>query len=406
MAVYKTTTKKQKIKATESVFSGGLLFVLLFGFIVVFSVVNLIIPTKEFSENENKYLAQLPAFRWSDLVSGRFAQDFESYVNEQFLMRDEWITVKSVAEYTLLKTENNGVAYGRDGYMFVKFPSFDKETLQKNLEALDAFAYSCPAEVSVIIVPSSYSVLKSKLPQGLPQVDEAYYAEKINSYLSSSCAPVDAGGGLSQHADEYIYYRTDHHWTTYGAWLVYSDFAAQRGLEPFDYAAHTPTAVEGFLGTSYSKSKAFNAKPDTLEYFDELGGTITREGKTYDSIYNYEQFTKRDKYSGLLYGNTGIIQIDSEYSADKRESILIIRDSFADSLAPFLTEHYNRIVLVDPRYYNKSISELAAQNFSDVLVLFGFEDFATVKQIAGLRPADFDAAVSTDVGDAEAEESA
>lgn len=406
MAVYKATTKKQKIKATESTFSGGLLFVLLFGFIVVFSVVNLIIPTKEFSENENKYLTQLPAFRWNDLVSGEFAQDFEQYVNEQFLLRDEWITVKSVAEYALLKTENNGVAYGKDGYMFVKFPSFGKDTLQKNLEALDAFAYDCPAEVSVIVVPSSYSVLENKLPKGLPQVDEAYYIERINSYLNSSCAPVDASAALSEHADEYIYYRTDHHWTTYGAWLVYKEFAAQRGLEPFDYAAHTPVSVDGFLGTSYSKSKAFNSEPDTLEYFDELNGTITREGETYDSIYNYEQFTKRDKYSGLLYGNTGIIQIDSEYSADKRESILIIRDSFADSLAPFLTEHYNRIVLVDPRYYNKSISELAAMNFSDVLVLFGFEDFATVKQIAALKPADFDAANPTNIGDVEAGESA
>ena len=136
-----------------------------------------------------------------------------------------------------------------------------------------------------------------------------------------------------------------------------------------------------------SKSKLFNAQPDTIEYFD-FNGTLKRDDTIYDGLYDLDKFQQRDKYSGFLYGNSGYTEIETDFSVTKNDSILIIRDSYADSFVPFLTEHYNKIVLVDPRYYNGSYKELANTPFSDVLILFGFEDFCSEISIAKLGTLD------------------
>ncbi len=364
--------------------NNGILFLIVFGFITIYSLISTLLPDKEFSENENKYLAQSPKLSWNSLVDGSFSTKYEKYIAEQFMFRDSWITTKSVSEYLLLKTENNGVIYGTDGYMFPKFYSFDDKTLTENLEAIDAFSFSSTSNVYVMVVPSSFYPLTDKLPAGTPVVDEGFFIPEINRYLSNSTTPVNVLEALNANCDKYIYYRTDHHWTTYGAWLAYSRFASEADLTPvFNYNSETPNTVEGFLGTSYSKSKFFKAVPDTIEYFD-FEGRIIRDDVVYDGIYNLEQFTKRDKYSAFLYGNSGYSEIETPYSINKSDSILIIRDSFADSFVPFLTEHYNKIVLIDPRYYNGSYAELAKTPYSDILILFGFEDFTTEKAISKL----------------------
>ncbi len=359
------------------------LFLLVFGFILAFAVVNVFTPDKEFSENENKYLATFPSFSWKALVSGTFATRYENYIADQFPLRDEWITAKSVGEYLLLKTENNGVVYGKEGYMFAKFYSFDEKKLNSNLEAIDAFSFAAMSDVYVMIVPSSCYPLVDKLPAGLPFVDENFFIGEVNDYLSHAATPVNVKDTLAVNSDKYIYYRTDHHWTTYGAWLAYSQFASAADLTAFNYGAATPVSVDGFLGTNYSKSKYFKAEPDAIEYFD-FSGRLTVDGVTHESIYNYAQFEKRDKYAAFMYGNNGYAEIETEFDVNKLGSILVIKDSYADSLVPFLTNHYNKIVLVDPRYYNGSYKELSEQSFSDVLILFSFENLCAETSITKL----------------------
>ncbi len=365
----------------------SLLFVILAALILGFFLAGLILPDLEFSENENKVLAQMPSFSWDKLVSGKFASDYEKYVADQFPLRDEWIVGKSVAEFALLKTENNGVVYGKDGAMFQKYASIDEVTLDKNLTAIEKFAAGTDTPVTALIVPSSYAVLRDKVPAGAPFADQAASLSSLGARLNAAgVRSVDLLAALSEHADEYIYYRTDHHWTTYGAWLAYE--ALESGNVRYAYNEGDSVAVEGFLGTSYSKSKAFNAVPDVIHYFPALTGTLTTTQSTgvntYDSIYNVEQFSKRDKYSGFLYGNSSYLEIETARSADKKDAVLVIRDSYADSLVPYLTEHYNKIVLVDPRYYNASFSELSRQGFDDILLLFGFENLASETKISQL----------------------
>ena len=371
---------KQKLK-------DSLLFALLAAIVLGFFLAGLLLPDQSFSENENKVLAQLPKFSWNNLVSGKFSTDYEKYVADQFPLRDEWIAGKSIAEFTLLKTENNGVLYGADGYLFQKYTAVGEDTLDKNLAALEAFAAGTDAPVTALIVPSSYAVLEDKVPNGAPLADQSAPLASLNARLEDAgLRSVDLLAALSAHADDYIYYRTDHHWTTYGAWLAYE--ALENGDVRFAYDETAAVTVEGFLGTSYSKCKAFNAQPDVIRYFPALTGALrttqSNGVNAYESIYNVEQFAKRDKYSGFLYGNSSYIEIETAPGADKKDAALLIRDSYADSLAPYLTEHYNKIVLVDPRYYNASFADLSQQGFDDIFILFGFENLATETKITNL----------------------
>ncbi len=361
------------------------LFVAVAAIILVISALGIFLPDRAFSENENKMLAQRPALTFKGLLDGSFAADYEEYVADQFWLRDGWIAAKSVSEFLLLKTENNGVVYGAQGYMFPKFAVMDEARFAANLRAAAAFADKMPCPVSVLIVPSSYSVLADKLPAGLPTVDQQAALGQAQAALDGAARYVGLLDPLRAHAADYIYYRTDHHWTTYGAYLAYVEYAKAAGLEPLDYDALAGTEVAGFLGTSYSKSKAFNARPDTITYFPALECVSLRSnGQTHDTLYNLEQFGKRDKYAAFLFGNSSLVEIETAPDPAKRDSILIVRDSYADSFVPYLTAHYNRIVLVDPRYYNLPFSALADQGFTDALILMGFEDFAGERSVAKL----------------------
>ncbi len=359
------------------------LFAIIAVFIVGFSAVNFMLPDKTFSENENKNLAQFPLFSWQSLIAqkeeDKFSYKYETYINDQFWLRDNWIVAKSVTETALLKIENNGVVLGKDNYMFPKLTSVNGVQLQKNLNVIDLFAYNSVSDVSVMVVPTAAYPLSDHLPAGLPVVDQGFYIDEINRYLSASATTINVKDILLVNSNKYIYYRTDHHWTTYGAWLAYTQYASIHKLPVFEYTKRAPNKVENFLGTSYSKTKFFLAKPDTIEYFD-VEATLTVVDNSgadivYDSIYNRDQFAKRDKYAGFLYGNHPRYEIEGVKSTTKDASILVFCDSYGYSFVPFLLNDYQHVTVIDLRYYTpESVNEFTETFYDDVLFLYGFEN--------------------------------
>ena len=355
-----------------------LLFLLLFGIMLA----QLILPGRLYSENENKYLATMPQLTLRTLLGGSFADKYDTYVSDQLPARDSWIGAKSFFEALLLKTENNGVVYGEDGYLFAKFQSYDEDTLQYNLQAISAFCSKANADVTLLPVPSSYAVLADKLPADVPFVDQQAGFAAVLSQLGGSCSTVNTLDVLSAHAQDYIYYRTDHHWTTLGAWYAYEALCGKLGLTPLPYDADAAHTSENFLGTSYSKCKKAGVIPDTLHYFDN-NSIITVGEARYGSIYDFTKLAGRDKYSMFLHGNAAESFIECAGSGEGGH-LLIIKDSYADSLIPFLTAHYETITCIDPRYYPGSFSELAAGEYTDIVLLFGFENLAGEIAIAKL----------------------
>ena len=348
-----------------------LLFLLLFS-MFLFSV---FMPKQSYSENENKYLATLPEFSLKSFWNGSFESKYATFLSDQFPWRNTWISVKSAAESLLLKTENNGIVYGKDGYLLPKFQSYDEEIYWDNLKSIQSFNEAAETTVHILVVPSAYTVLTEYVPKDLPVVDErSTLAEGLP--LLSGCDIVDVWDVLQASQNDYVYYRTDHHWTTYGAYLAYSTYCGHAGLTPKNYDFKDAPTVTGFLGTSYSKCKKSGITADTISYFP-VDAVLKFDGSTYDSLYDFTKISTRDKYAMFLYGNHAQSSVES--GSREKKSLLIIKDSYADSMIPFLSNHYATIDCIDPRYYLGSIQELCNKDYDDILILLGFENLSCEK---------------------------
>lgn len=348
-------------------------------FIFSFSLANVLKPNRSFSDLENRYLAKRPDFSMKAFFNSTFSSKYETYLNDQFIFRDGWITLKSVSESALGKTENNGIVYGKDGYLFEKLLASDSAQLQKNLNALRTFLQNYQGNTTVGIVPSSYEVLRGKLPAGLENVNQAEAIRRIYQEIgdgnTSTLPLLDA---LEKHSGEYIYYRTDHHWTTLGAYYGYVTYCAEKGLEPAALDFPSQEAV-GFYGTYFSKAKLHSAQSDTITYYEIPVAEMIADLEKKDGLYQVEQFSKRDKYAAFLYGNHGLTVIKSEHfdKAETPKRLLVIKDSFANCLIPFLTQNYDEITVIDLRHFSiKMGSYLEGQEFDDTLILYNYLNFS------------------------------
>ena len=362
---------------------------LLFGVIGLFFILNLLTPAKTFSEMENRYLSQRPEFSLSaiaDSSSKGYAQKFEQYVNDQFALRDRWISLKSRCEALLGKTENNGIIYGGDGYLFEKFRSYDAQRLEKNLGFLAEYAAMNPdINKYVMIVPGSYNILSTLTPKGLGNIDQLPLIRTINDRLAQcGYTGVDVSANLLAHTDEQLYYRTDHHWTTQGAWYGYESFMHATGraaLLPETSLAHS---AEGFWGTYYSKAKKFDAAADIITWYDLPVSGVKIDDAPVDSMYDTAALETRDKYALFLHANNGVTVIQNDNAPEG--AIMIIKDSYANCFVPFLTQSYQKVVVVDLRSLPKGVNALIkTEQIQDVLVLYSFSNLSSDTNMPRIR---------------------
>jgi len=345
--------------------------IVFFLFLFAYTVLDILSPTRARSELENRPLQQAPVFSFSSLFSNEYTPKYEEYINDQFFMRDSWINLKSRCEYALLKEENNGIVYGTDGYQFVKLLTINEVQYRRNIGYIETFAENYPGQVTVMVVPSASVILADRLPANVPFADEnACLNEIYTSFQNSGIEAIDLRQVLLEHNGQYIYYRTDHHWTTDGAYLAYLEYVNLHGLTPFNPEEHTRVEVPNFYGTNYSKSKLFSTIPDVLTYYD-LPNQIEVNGGTY-GIYELEKLETRDMYAMFLHGNNGFTTIQGNGTG----RCLVIKDSYGNCFVPFLTENYAQIDVVDLRSMSTSVNDLIAENgYDNILILYNFQTF-------------------------------
>lgn len=363
---------------------------LMFGlFIAGFSLADWFSPPREFSDLENRYLKQRPTLSVESVFNGKFSSAYEEYINDQFILRDEWITLKSYSESALLKTENNGIVYGKDGRLFDKYTDYPAEQLEKNLGFLTEFAQGRD-NLTLMVVPSSYEIYPEQLPAGLELVDQQAKIAEIYENFPASAQTIDLYPTLTAAKEQDIYYRTDHHWTTDGAYLGYRAFCEAKGLTPVELDTLTAHDVPGFLGTFFSKCKKAGTPSETLRWYDLPIAEVTVDGQPKDAYLDLSALEGRDKYGAFLWGNGGVTVLTSEAGsqkpADQRSRILVIKDSFANCFSPFLTANYDEVWVVDLRSMPKGLTELVEQNdFTDILVLYNFTNLASDTNLFRLR---------------------
>ena len=357
------------------------LFCLFLGGMLVWS---LVLPDRERSEVENRTLSQWPEFSWQSLKDGSFTSAVEEYFADQFPLRDQWTVLKARAEQLIGKSEFNGVYLCGDRLIAqVKDPEEDLD--EKNLSYVQRLAENTDVPVYLGLIPSAAEIWKDDLPAGAPNWDQSAFLQQAESL---GLPMVDFDGALRAHSDEDIFYRTDHHWTSLGAYYGYTAVmeALGRGEDTLPMSAFTPeTASTDFNGTLYSQSGIHWLTPDTMEFWVEDTGLSITSWRTGEpqagTLYDRSYLEKKDKYSAFLGGNQPLCVIRNEAAAGKGK-LLLIRDSYSDSLAPFLAQSFEEVHLLDTRYYRMSPAQYAAENgIDEICVLFSIPNFITEKSL-------------------------
>ena len=361
--------------------------------LVVFSVffiglfaLDLLTPDRAYSELENTTLTQKPKLSAVSAEGlNNYFTSYTKYVKDQVIGRDQWISLQSFAETTLFqKTQNGGILLGKEHMMFPRtygLTSSEERTLPKNTAALTSLCQRYPGKVNVMLVPAASCIYPQNVPAHAPLLDEESFIDSIYAAVASAGGrAVDLRQTLADHSGEYLYYRTDHHWTTLGAYYAYAQLCDELGLVPFDRDTHTALTAENFYGTHYSKARTWNAEPDTITYYDLQNAltiwNVTGPGQPTDGtttgLYDTEKLSVYDKYAMFLHGNNGLSRIEGDGSG----KILVIKDSFANSFVPYLTANYAAIDVVDFRNYNYGLDALIeANDYDQILVLYSFDSF-------------------------------
>lgn len=352
------------------------------------AIANMLTPSREFSETENRPLQELPEFSFKDLFDNKYTANFEKYTTDQFIGRDNWVELKNDIDYAIQKRDSNGVYFGQDGYLFEKLTdsSLNKEQLKTNTERVKMFVDKYQEQlgkehVKVMIAPNSFEIMSDKLPAFAPKVDQEKYLNEMQKFIGDSF--INITDTFKQNKDNVdLYYKTDHHWTTDGAFLAYQEWCKAMGIEALDKTEFDVNVVsDEFFGTYYSKARYMGIQPDEIKQYVPKGDyeyevDFDLGKKQTDTLYNDKYLEKKDKYSYFLDSNHSLIDIKTNVENDKK--LLIIKDSYANSFTPFAVNHFSEVYVVDLRYYRQGMSKLIEEKgITDVLVMYNFSTFST-----------------------------
>lgn len=335
------------------------------------------LPDREFSEMENRYLQTVPKFSMERFESGRFMKEMENYISDHMILRDQWVGLKASFEVMTGKKENNEVYFGTDGTLLQKVEIEAEEKLWKKTEYINTLGENVDIPVSFGLIPTASEVWKEKLPEGAKTLPQTEWIEKL--YQAVNVDTVEFFEGLEKYQEESIFYKTDHHWTSLGAYYGANIIFAHLQLEEVDLSSYESSVVsEEFYGTVYSKSGAWWSEPDEIKiYVPEQGKKVISNfsGKEEDGkLYDYTKLDGKNKYAFFLGGNQPLCIVTSEAGGDQK--LLLIRDSYSDSLVPFLSERFGKIHLFDLRYNRLSIKDYVKENGIDqILVLYSFDNY-------------------------------
>lgn len=351
--------------------------------LLALSAASLLTPDRSFSDNENRYLQLAPALTADRVLSGKFSQEAEAYESDQIILRDFWMGTASFLRRLAGKRDVGGVYLGADGYYFARVTEEDflQANYEKNLSAVAAFfAANGSLDCRILLSPSPGSVLSDKLPAGAPMYDDAPRFEQLRAAVGQAQV-IDVAAALADTQN--AFYRTDHHWTTEGAFAAYGVWCAATGHTVRDWALEPVS--DAFRGTLYSKVLLPDSRYDTISIAPQAAvSQVVCDGAVTDSLYRMDALAEKDQYKVFFGGNWAQVTITT--GAQTGRHLLVIKDSFANCFVPFLVQEYDTVTLLDLRYFNRSLPELLSdQEITDVLVLYEMSNFAGDKNLFKLR---------------------
>lgn len=371
--------------------TGSIFAVVFCAVIVLLMTVNILTPDKGMSSDEDRRLAGRPGFYWDSLVSGDYMEKYEVYLKDQFAGRELLRNLRLTLNRLGGSREENGVLLGKGGQLMETIAVPDQESLTANLEAIEKFATSHKdMTVSMMLVPDAANILNEELPALYPAADQKRMIAQVKRELEESVNWIDVESILNKHTDEEIYYKTDKHWTSLGAYYVFEESAEQLGIRKSSagkFATYPVTAT--FNGNLSSRSGYKQNVKEVIDIYTQTEGDtdvvvnyVDEQRKT-ASLYDSSKLKSSNQYEVFLGGDTSVVDIKTVSENSGR--LLVVKDSFGNSFIPFLTPYYREIVVVDPKYYGGTIKDIMdTYRITDTLFLYGGNTFFQDNNISGV----------------------
>ena len=353
-------------------------------FLVIMIAVFLATPKKTYSASEKRILSQRPALTLSSLTSGQFMDGIEDYAADQFPLRDLWMRLKTSISKCFGAKESQGVYLLKNGGLAERFVQPDAENFTETTAAINAFSMRYQdTQMYFLLAPTAVSVLSDELPDYAITESQDDFIDQLFAALPENITPIDVRPAFHAVSDKpSLYYRTDHHWTTKGALLAWNEAKSVMDIQT-EITFSGGTVTNRFTGSLVSKSGFSADTPDeiqiylpentpadfvyTVNYPDEMRRTA--------SVYDLEALDSDDPYTVFFGSNHPLVEIDTTVPTDRK--LLVIKDSYANCFVPFMLTEFQKIDLLDPRYFYDNIDVLMqSEGFTDVLFLYNVNTYA------------------------------
>lgn len=362
-----------------------------------------LLPKQDFSPVEKRALARLQKPTVESLGSGAWGRGLDAFCGDHLPLRDRLVALKARAELCLGKQENDGILQGSGGYLArrrfsMRSPNGERTDTDLFFEAQVAAACEGILRAERALDVPFAVLLTGRNLDACP--NRFSYPREVSDTLNAAlragladCAAAPDLVSLFRAAGDGLYYRTDHHWTTAGAYLGYTAAmdALGRGGETLPQDAfRRETVCKDFYGTLWAASGIRTVKPDRVELWyrgNEADFAVTADGRDLDGLYTLSRLEGIDPYSVFLDGTHDVVTVTSRVETD-RPRLLVLRDSFGASLAPFLAQHYDLVLLnlSSTRRDMTDLSALARDYRADaVLLVYSIENLLTADRLPRLR---------------------
>lgn len=346
-------------------------------FLAVMAGLYFLLPKEDFSETEKRYLSEFPALQWDTLSSGQWGEDVETYLADHIPGRNFFVGLNAYFDLYTGRQAGKDVLLSGDRILEAPVKA-DDAAIQRNMAAINSLAQNSGQSIDLMIVPSA------GWAAGESGYSDPDFISRIYAAGDPALNTVDVLEVFEGRPD--LYFRTDHHWTSAGAYATYSFYMDLKGR---DYPAAEDFTVENaglFQGSTYSRSALWLTDGEPLEIWhgsEDLTVVNAETEGTHQGVFYRERLEEADKYTVFLDGNHSLVRI---HNPNGQGRILVIRDSYSNLLGCFLAETYEEVVLIDLRYYKQPVSQLMAQEaFEDVLVCYSLGNFMTDTNLIWLR---------------------
>ena len=340
------------------------------GFLGIMMALYLLLPKAEFSELEKRYLTEPPSANWADISSGEWGNDAETYMADHIPGRDFFVGLNAYYDLLSGRQKTKDVWLVEPNRLAEAPVTPNTNTIQRNMSIINSFSETVNQPVDFMVVPSAGWACGLEGYQDQKIIEEIYALAQSNLRIQNV---TDLFTGKPE-----LYFKTDHHWNSHGAWTAYAAYMSAIGQEYRLSEDFQKETVALFQGSTYSRSALWLTPAEDLELWTGSTNLTVTNGETegsHEGVFYWERLQEADKYTVYLDGNHSIVRIQNP---DAQGKLLVIRDSYSNSLGCFLAESYAEVVLVDLRYYKQPISQLAAQEgFDQILVCYSLSNFLT-----------------------------